>query len=251
MFVRREDLLAKVEALRNILVSRATGEGSNDVEYVRLRRELQSIREVKERLPRLVLTCYTLGDFWGAIKPTFPSYQQRRDFLRAEFAPLLGFLEAQQSLPADEPIRASLETWGTADVHAAWQKALERRERDPEGAITAARTLLEMTCKAILERQAVPYDDAADLPDLYRAAALTLSLAPEQHHEDLFKRILGGCQTVVNGLGTLRNKLGDAHARSPGAGRPSARHAALAVTLAGGMAMFLVETFEAKAGEPK
>jgi len=122
----------------------------------------------------------------------------------------------------------------------------DRRERDPEGAITAARTLLETTCNAILEQQAVPYDDGADLPALYHAAAVTLNLAPEQHHEKVFKTILGGCQSVVNGLGTLRNKLSDAHGRTPGRGRPAARHAALAVNLAGSMAMFLVETLQAQ-----
>lgn len=241
-----QDLLTKVEALRNVMVSRATGEGSNDPEYVKLRRELMSVPEVKDRLPRSVLTSYTLGDFWGTIKPMFRSYQERRDFIRAEFAPLLDYLEAQRTAPADEPIASSLKTWGPADIHAAWQKALERRERDPEGAITAARTLLETTCKAILEQQGVAYDDEADLPALYHAAAVTLNLAPEQHHEDLFKRILGGCQSVVNGLGTLRNKLSDAHGRAPGRSRPLARHAALAVNLAGAMAMFLVETFLAK-----
>jgi hypothetical protein len=245
-----QNLLTKVEALRNVMVSRATGEGSNDPEYVKLRRELLTVPYVKERLPRLVLTSYTLGDFWGAIKPMFPAYQQRRDFIRAEFAPLLDYLEAQRTAPADEPITSSLKTWGPTDIHASWQKALDRRERDPEGAITAARTLLETTCKSILEKQAVPYDDDADLPALYRAAAVTLNLAPEQHHEDVFKRILGGCQTVVNGLGTLRNKLSDAHGRAPGRGRPAARHATLAVNLAGTMAMFLVETFQAKTMPP-
>jgi hypothetical protein len=55
----------------------------------------------------------------------------------------------------------------------------------------------------------------------------------------------------VNGLGTLRNKLGDAHGRPPGHGRPGARHATLAVNLAGAMAMFLVETFQANATRPE
>jgi len=62
----------------------------------------------------------------------------------------------------------------------------------------------------------------------------------------VFKGILCGCQTVVNGLGTLRNNLRDAHGRSRGRGRPGARHAALAINLASGMVMFLVETFQAK-----
>ena len=242
---RSDDLLTKVEALRNVMVSRATGEGSNDAEYLKLRRELLAILNVKERLPRFVATNYTLGDFWGFIKPMFSSYQQRRDFLRAEFAPLLDYLEGRSHAPADQPITATLKTFGPAEIHAAWEKALERRERDPDGAITAARTLLEATCKFILDQQEAVYDDEADLPKLYMAAAKTLNLAPDQHHEEVFKRILGGCQSVVNGLGTLRNKLSDAHGRAPGKTIPSARHAALAVNLAGSMATFLIETFMA------
>jgi len=48
---------------------------------------------------------------------------------------------------------------------------------------------------------------------------------------------------MVNGLGTLRNKLSDSHGRggkSPV--RPSERHANLAVNTAGAIATFLVET---------
>lgn len=98
------DLLIKVEALRGLMVSRSTGEGSNDAEYVKLRRELLAVPAIKGRLPRFVATSYTLGDFWGTIKPMFPSYQQRREYIRAEFGPLLDYLEAQQTTPADARI---------------------------------------------------------------------------------------------------------------------------------------------------
>src|SRR6266699_1503228 len=40
-----------------------------------------------------------------------------------------------------------------------------------------------------------------------------LHIAPSQHTEDAFRRILGGCTSVVEGLGTLRNKIGDAHGK--------------------------------------
>jgi hypothetical protein len=187
------DLLVKVEMLRNLLVSRATTQGPwNARQYTLLRQELLAIPGLKEKLPTFVQTTFTLEDFWGLIKLKFDKYQQRRDYLRDEFTPVLQYLETQQVAPADAPITTSLKTWGAADIHSAWQKALDRRERDPEGAITAARTLLETTCKAILEQQAVPYEDAADLPALYHAAAATLNLAPEQHHEKVFKSILGG-----------------------------------------------------------
>lgn len=61
--------------------------------------------------------------------------------------------------------------------------------------------------------------------------------------------ILGGATTLVNGIGTLRNRLSDAHGQGVSREtrlpvRPSPRHASLAVNTAGAMATFLVETFQ-------
>lgn len=49
--------------------------------------------------------------------------------------------------------------------------------------------------------------------------------------------------TLVNGIGTLLNRLSDSHGRGGMPVKPSPRHASLAVNLAGGVATFLVETF--------
>jgi type II secretory pathway component PulL len=81
---------------------------------------------------------------------------------------------------------------------------------------------------------------------LYRLTAEALQLAPSQQSEQIFKQIFGGCQTVVEGLGALRNKLSDAHGKGKVPATPEARHAELAVNLAGAMATFLVETWEAQ-----
>ncbi len=51
------------------------------------------------------------------------------------------------SQPADELISETVASFDEAGVHEAWQKALDRRSSDPEGAITAAKTLLETVCK--------------------------------------------------------------------------------------------------------
>jgi hypothetical protein len=72
-------------------------------------------------------------------------------------------------------------------------------------------------------------------------------LAPDQHTEEIFKTILGSCQQIVNGLGTLRNRLSDSHGRGRKPVRPQARHAELAVNLAGAVAAFLVSTWQARA----
>lgn len=103
-------------------------------------------------------------------------------------------------------------------------------------------------CKRILDQTpGSEYDDKEDLPKLYSMTAKALNLAPDQHSEEPIKAILRGAITLVNGIGTLRNKLSDAHGRGRGRlVKASPRHASLAVNLAGGMATFLVETFRTR-----
>ncbi len=136
----------------------------------------------------------------------------------------------------------------SGERYAVWAKALERRGTDPEGAITAARTLLEAVLKRILDARGVRYGSGDDLPALYRTVAVALDLAPEQQAADAVKSVLGGVAGIVSGLGTLRNKLSDAHGRGGVAPvAAEARHAALAVNVAGAVAAFLVETHRSSA----
>lgn len=109
-----------------------------------------------------------------------------------------------------------------------------------------ARTLLESVCKHILDEMKVAYEDNADLPTLYRHTAHALNLAPSQHTEQVFKQILGGCTAVVEGLGSLRNRLSDSHGKGKGGAKPAPRHAELAVNLAGAVATFLLATWKAR-----
>jgi hypothetical protein len=148
--------------------------------------------------------------------------------------------------PADESISATLAAFDPTQVHARWTMAMERRASEPAGAITLARTLLEDVCKWILDQAGHTWQEADDLPVLYRKLAKVLRLAPDDHTEQVFKQILGSCQSVVESLGALRNKLSDAHSLGPKRARPQARHAELAVNLAGAMATFLVATWEAR-----
>ena len=62
--------------------------------------------------------------------------------------------------------------------------------------------------------------------------------------EQIFKQILSGTHSVVYGLGTMRNKLGDAHGSRKAAVKPSVRHSEFAVNLAGATSMFLYKTFK-------
>src|SRR5947199_304386 len=146
-----EDLINKVESLKILLVSYATGGGGDDIEYKSLRRELNATPRIAKLLPRLVQLCRDLSEFWSFIKPKFGTYAERREYLRKEFDPLLTMLETESRTPSDAAITAAVHAVSSSYIQEAWQKALERRATDAEGAITAARTLLESMCKHILD----------------------------------------------------------------------------------------------------
>ena len=180
------------------------------------------------------------------IKNKYGTYAERRAFIWEGFHPLLEFLESKQIFPPEKTISDSLNKFNAEGVHYAWSKALERKVSDPEGAITISRTILESVCKHILDSKKVKYNPTnIKLSELYKLTAKELNLAPEQHGEQVFKQILGGCSGIVNGLGYLRNKLGDAHGQGKRQIKPAPRHAELSVNLSGTMALFLIETFEA------
>jgi hypothetical protein len=208
-----QDVREQAETLQNLLVAHATGgQGQNSADYLLLRKRFMTDRTLAPLLPGCVRTCTNLEQFWQYIKRSFKTYADRREYLWAEFRPLLEHLEREPS-PADASVDDALKNFDAAHVYAAWSKALDRRDTDPEGAITAARTLLESVCKHILDDANISYDEGIELPKLYKLTAKQLRLAPEQHSEGVFKQILGGCASVVDGLGALRNRLSDAHGR--------------------------------------
>jgi Abortive infection C-terminus len=215
-----------------------------DATYETLRKLVITDPRSKKLAPEFLKTNRSLPQFWNFIKGQFAHSSERREFIWGAFAPLQDQLEGKGRAPADENVSDVLSKFDVENVHAVWQKALERRKDDPEGAITSARTLLEAVCKHILDDAGVPYEDGADLPKLYKAAAAALNLAPSQHTEAIFKQILGGCTAVVEGLGALRNRLSDSHGKGPKGAKPDTRHAELAVNLAGSVATFLIETWE-------
>lgn len=234
------DQINKVESLKLMLVAFATGGSGDTREYKSLRHQLMDIPPAAKLLPRFIIVCRDLSEFWSFIKPKFKHYSERRAFLRDEFVPLFTMLESQGATPSDAPISATVKALSSEYIQEVWNKAVERRVADPEGAITAARTLLESACKHILDSGGVIYNDNTDLPSLYSKTANQHNLLPSQHTETLFKQILVGCHAVVEGMGALRNKHSDAHGKDNGRAKPAPRHAELAVNLSGTMATFLL-----------
>ncbi len=92
------EFLAKIGNLKGILVSRATNGSASEEEYGNLRRELIEIQPIRDLLPKFVLTCRTIREFWSFMKPKFPTHKKRLDFLQSEFDPILSALEHAQAL---------------------------------------------------------------------------------------------------------------------------------------------------------
>ena len=196
-------------------------------------------------MPSFVKSNRTLDQFWEFIKIKFPTYAERRNYIWGEFNHLLDHLEGTRNMPHADSVDDILQNFNSEHIQEYWAKALERKEDDPEGAITISRTLIESVLKHILEELKVEYNNNSDLHEIYKLVTMELNLAPEHHDVMVFKQILGGCSAIVNGLGSLRNRHGDAH----GKGRekyykPSKRHAELAVNLAGSMCLFLIQTLQ-------
>lgn len=232
-----------VQYFQDGLVSRAIGGSFDDKLFSIVRSKLLGNKSLENLLPKWIKTTRTLDQFWVFIKGRFGTYAERKQFLWEEFSPALNYLESKSTSPLVESI-----VFDEAHIHSQWQKALERKSIEPEGAITSARTLIESLLKYILDEQGIKYNDSAELPELYKEAAKSLNLAPEQHQEQIFKQILGGASSVVSGLGALRNKLGDAHGKSKSRVKPSDRHSELAVNMAGAIAIFLFRTFKETKG---
>ena len=170
-----------------------------------------------------------------------------RSYIRhVHWVPRIGPTSAS---PSDSDVETALAGLDAGRVRAAWSKALSRRDGDPDGAITAARTLLESVCKHILNKEGIDYSRNSDLPTLYHLVAESLNLSPVQHTDKTLKRIIGSCQAVVSGIAFLRNQLGDAHATELDSEPALQQFGELAVNLSGTVALFLVKVWEQQQGK--
>lgn len=235
--------------MKQLIIDRAAAFKSIDADkklYARFRSYFTESIKFRNCIPEIVSKCDNLDMVHNFL---FDIYDFELDsdkilnHVEANFSELISLSEYMNN-PIDLGMSEVAELVGYNHVCDVWHKALMRRFDDPEAAITSSRTLLETVCKHILEEYDVDSVDSFDLPNLYRNVASLMNLAPEQHNENVFKQILGGCFSIINGIANVRNALGDAHGKAKKASRPAERHAELAVNLAGVVSIFLIRTVE-------
>lgn len=141
------------------------------------------------------------------------------------------------------PVTRAVDVLSLAYVHELEIKIDQRLSAaDLEGAITAARTMLEAVLVELEKQLAgTPGDYKGDLPKQFKAVAKQLRIDDERTDlDDNFKQVARGLVQVVNGLAPIRNKMSDGHARER---KPEAHHARVIVNAAKTVATFLVESY--------
>lgn len=133
-------------------------------------------------------------------------------------------------------------------IHQQIKKCNEKiAEKDFDGAVTNARTLIESICLFILEaklKEKHTYD--GNLLKLYKLVATTLRMSPGDYDDENLKQILSGVFSIVNGVSGLRNKYSDSHGSSPlnSNYKIDDRHAILTVNLSKTIGEYLFLSFE-------
>src|SRR6266849_5641397 len=107
--------------------------------------------------------------------------------------------------PPDEITADALKAFGDQYVLDIWRKATSRRHTDPEGAITAARALLEAVCKRILHDAGIKPLNEWNFPTLYQETAKTLDIAPSEKTATKFGKLLKACEEIITTVSSLRN----------------------------------------------
>lgn len=112
--------------------------------------------------------------------------------------------------------------------------------KDYDGAITNARSMVEAVLREIeqdLDENPPKHD--GDLVKLYKRVQKLLNLTPDASLPDNLKQLLSGLTSTINGIASLRNKMGDAHVVSYKAQK---HHAELAVNSAKTICRFLYDS---------
>lgn len=236
------DLLKKFEKLCIDFATHSREVGYE--EYEAIRTDLISEYSLQAVLPKWIFEKRYGSQFWQYMKEISSSYKGRREFIWNEIRGIYEFIESGNNQPVSISFGEVQSAIKNSALDNLWKKIHARRLHDPEGAITASRTMLESTLKYILDELGVKYEDKDDLPELYKNVSKQLRLSPEDQHEQIFKQILQGITSVVHGFGVLRNKYGDAHGKGKTHQEPEARHVDLVVNLCGTICTFLINTFE-------
>lgn len=160
-----------------------------------------------------------------------------------------GYIHGASLTGPSRSLAERIKSEGLRAVEIEFDRAYQTVENDPGAAVTAACAILESVCKTYLELGGHVPPKKQVLGTLWPEVANHLGLSPKEVADDDLKRILQGLYSIGDGIAALRTHEGSAHGQSSAKSyRIEPRHARLAVHAAHTMAMFVLETWEARKG---
>jgi len=141
------------------------------------------------------------------------------------------------------PLSISISRLSVRGLREQWWELASRLADSPSASITAARTLLESTCRTILTELHLAPDESGDLVRLYRQTVRGLQLDQALAEDQLKLQLRGGLVTVVSALAGLSNTAGDRHGLVAGQQIRDASVAELAAHAAGTITVFLAQVY--------
>ena len=155
----------------------------------------------------------------------------------------LNIISANSGITSVESMRELIKSHDLNSVLEDFNRALENIENDPEQAIASSSSTLESICKAIIELDGQSLPQKQTMATLLAEAVVIVNISPKNHSDGEIKRILGGIQNVILGLGALRTGFSSAHGHGIKKYKLSRRHVRLLVNSMVTFGMFLIETY--------
>jgi hypothetical protein len=144
----------------------------------------------------------------------------------------------------DDIITSMLQGHPIDTIQREWERAKLSLVNDPADALTAASSMIEATYKFILHEMGQQFPSNQEMRQLSKATHSLLHISPDQEADEDFRALFQSAITIAQSVSSLRTKIGDAHGASPTRGQPQARHARMAVNVAGTVCIFLLETYQ-------
>lgn len=124
-----------------------------------------------------------------------------------------------------------------------FDRAIQSIDSDPDLAIASSSSTLESICKCILEMEDSPIPKKQNISNLISDASKLLKLSPNDHDNAEIKRVLGGIQNVIVGIGALRTGYSSAHGHGIKRYSLSKRHVRMLVNSMVTYGTFMLETY--------
>lgn len=120
-------------------------------------------------------------------------------------------LLSAESVVLDAEMAASLEKSGDENLARLWRAAIDATHAETADALTRCSSFLEATCAKILRDRGVALPRDKSMSPLVKACLDTFTWPAEKAAEDDVKKLLGGIQSITQGIGALRTHFGTAH----------------------------------------